>query len=62
VPSRAKALGDLVSRDPGEVWASLSDEQRRAVAALLVDVTILPSRHGRGFDPESVKIEWKEQP
>jgi hypothetical protein len=28
--------------------------------ALLLDVTILPSRHGRGFDPDSVKIEWKE--
>ena len=25
-PSRAKVLGDLVSRDPAEVWASLSDE------------------------------------
>jgi site-specific DNA recombinase len=61
VPSRAKVLGDLVSRDPAEVWVSLSDEQRRAVVALLVDVTILPSRHGRGFDPESLKIEWRQQ-
>jgi hypothetical protein len=59
VPSRAKVLGDLVSRDPAEVWASMSDDQRRAVVALLVDVTILPTRHGRGFDPESVRIEWR---
>jgi hypothetical protein len=59
-PSRAKVLGDLVSRDPVEVWASMSDEQRRAVVALLADVTILPTRRGRGFDPESVKIEWRQ--
>jgi site-specific DNA recombinase len=59
VPSRAKVLGELVSRDPVEVWASISDEQRRAVVALLVNVTILPSRRGRGFDPEAIKIEWR---
>jgi DNA invertase Pin-like site-specific DNA recombinase len=60
-PSRAKVLGDLViSRDPAEVWEMLSADQRRAVAALLVNVTIMPTRHGAIFDPESVRIEWKQ--
>jgi site-specific DNA recombinase len=59
-PSRAKVLGDLVSRDPTEVWGELSPNQRRAVVALLVEVTIMPTRHGPVFDPESVRIEWRQ--
>lgn len=58
-PSRAKVLGDLVGRDPGEVWQEISPDQRRAVVALLVGVVIMPTRRGPILDPESVKIEWK---
>jgi hypothetical protein len=59
-PSRAKVLGELVSRDPAEVWQGMSADQRRAVVALLVEVTIMPTRHGPVFDPESVRIEWRQ--
>jgi hypothetical protein len=58
-PSRAKVLGDLVNRDPVEVWEELAPDQRRAVVALLVDVKVMPTRKGPIFDPESVKIDWK---
>jgi site-specific DNA recombinase len=58
-PSRAKVLGDLVTRDPVEVWEELSSDQRRAVVALLVDVKIMPTHKGPNFDPEAIKITWK---
>jgi site-specific DNA recombinase len=59
-PSRTKVLGDLVaSRDPAKVWEQISAEQRRAVVALLVDVKIMPTRHGPNFDPEAIKITWR---
>jgi site-specific DNA recombinase len=57
-PDRSKVLGDLVSRDPAQVWQEISPDQRRAVVALLVDVTILPTRHGPKFDPRSIEITW----
>ena len=41
-------------------WAELSLGQRRAIVALLVDVTVLPvTAHGRGFDPTRVEIVWR---
>jgi site-specific DNA recombinase len=58
-PSRSKALGDLVSRDPARMWEEISPDQRRAVVALLVDVKIMPTRHGPNFDPEAIRIKWK---
>ena len=58
-PSRSKVIGGLVSeRDPAEVWATLSPVQRRAVVRLLVEVTVLPTRRGFGFDPDSIDITW----
>ena len=42
------------------VWESLSLPRKRAVVRLLTTVTILPvTRKGRGFDYDSVQIEWK---
>src|SRR6266571_1221741 len=44
--------------DAGEVWATLSLPRKRAVARLLVTVTLLPAtRRGSGFDPDSVRVE-----
>ena len=61
-PSRSKVLGSLLeaSKTPAEVWAALSPEQRRAVIRLLVDVRILPTRRGSGFDPDSIEITWRQ--
>jgi hypothetical protein len=62
LPSRAKVLGDLVaSREPAKVWEEISPDQRRAVVALLVEVMIMPTRHGPNFDPEAIKITWRSE-
>jgi DNA invertase Pin-like site-specific DNA recombinase len=58
-PDRSKVLGDLVGRNPAEVWQEITPDQRRAAVALLVDVTIMPTKKGRGFDPEAIKITWR---
>lgn len=42
-----------------EVWASRSLSQRRAVVALLMTVTVLPTQQGqREFDPSRIAITW----
>lgn len=57
---RAAVLRELVGvADVDRVWQSLPLDRRRAVVRALMDVTILRGRSGRGFDPESVRIEWK---
>jgi DNA invertase Pin-like site-specific DNA recombinase len=45
--------------DPEPVWDGLSPLQQRAIAAVLLEVRILPTRRGPGFDPSSVAIEWR---
>jgi site-specific DNA recombinase len=44
----------------GQVWERLDLGRRRAVLRALVDVTLLPTRRGRGFDPNSVRFTWHE--
>lgn len=45
--------------DPYAVWEGLPLARKREVARTLVKVTILPlTRRGRGFDPESVRVEF----
>ena len=40
------------------VWDALPPPRKRAVARLLVKVTLLPTgRHGSRFDPDSVRVE-----
>ena len=44
--------------DAERVWDALSLERRRAVLRALAVVTLLPAtRRGRGFDPDSVRVE-----
>ncbi|MGH3511660.1 MAG: recombinase family protein, partial [Pseudonocardiaceae bacterium] len=46
--------------DPAGVWVTLDIGRRRAVLAALMTVTVLPiTRSGPGFDPATVRIEWK---
>lgn len=45
--------------DGREWWGSASLEARRTLVSALLTVTILPSKRGPGFKPESVGIEWR---
>jgi DNA invertase Pin-like site-specific DNA recombinase len=57
-----KALRRIAgARDARAVWERLDVLTRREVlSALGLVVTILPTRQGPGFDPESVRIEWRQ--
>jgi site-specific DNA recombinase len=44
------------------VWKQLTLAQNRAILDAVADVTVLPTkatRNRRGFDPDSVRINWK---
>jgi site-specific DNA recombinase len=45
--------------DPAKIWAGLSLERKRAVAALLLRVKLLPASPRNTFDPGSVEILWE---
>lgn len=59
---RVDVLGPLVSAvDVEVVWGSLSAARRRTVVDLLMLVTVMPAGRGRRvFDPETVRIEWRQ--
>lgn len=42
-----------------EAWETAAIEIKRAVISMLVDVTILPAGSGGRFDPDSVRIDWR---
>lgn len=42
-------------------WKALPLAVRRSLVAASFRITILPTRRGPGFDPESVRVEWREQ-
>ena len=56
-------LADLIgAEDVYAAWEGLSLSHKRLVVDELVTVRILPSgRKGRGFDPATVDIAWKQQ-
>jgi DNA invertase Pin-like site-specific DNA recombinase len=52
--------GVIGTRAPGAVWDGLTLDRKRAIIDVLMTVTIDPvGRAGRGFDPESVRIELR---
>ena len=54
------ALAELVGEDAERRWQALTVAQQRAVLETIgLVVTIMPTRQGPGFDPESVAIEWR---
>jgi site-specific DNA recombinase len=63
VPSPARRTAVLVGlagqADVAQRWEKLDVSVRRKVVDLLVNVIILPTRRGPGFDPESVQVTWK---
>jgi len=56
-----EVLADLAGHaDALALWqASPVTRQRAILGALIERVVILPTRKGAGFDPASVKVEWK---
>lgn len=56
------ALRPLAGPTASDYWDSISVPQRRAVLeALGIRVIIDRTRRGPGFDPESVRIEWRSE-
>ncbi len=56
-------LAEFRDRPAAAVWESLSLPRRRAVVQLIIgSIVILPAgRKGRGFDPDTISIEPREQ-
>jgi site-specific DNA recombinase len=44
--------------DAAQIWRGLDLGRRRALLRVLANVTVLPARRGRGFDPNSVDIDF----
>ena len=59
---RASRLGPVVtSPDPGQAWLDSDLSVQRLIVDTLATVTVLPGERGRAaFDPESVRIEWRQ--
>ena len=52
--------GVIGTADPRATWDGLSLDRRRALIDVLMTVTIAPvGRAAVGFDPDSVRIDWK---
>jgi site-specific DNA recombinase len=47
------------AKDLADAWQKLPLDRQRAVLGALCDVVILPSKRGRGFDPETVRFDWR---
>lgn len=59
--AHASPLAGIAGReDAADVWGGLDLGRRRALLRGLADVTLLPARRGRGFDPDSVRISWHQ--
>jgi site-specific DNA recombinase len=57
---RLAVLDGLVGQqDVRAAWEGLDVSVQRQVVALLLEVTIQPTRRGPGFDPASVLTAWK---
>lgn len=66
--ARADILAPLIA-DPAGVWETMSLDQRRAVIARLMTVTLMPAPRGRPrgwrpgepyFSPSSVSVGWRQ--
>lgn len=60
--THADVLSPLVTaNDVDTAWAGYDLQQRRSVIAALMTITLLSPKRGRNiFDPETVRIQWKE--
>ncbi len=57
-----EAVGPLLDGHAAECWTALDVNRRRTVLTIMgITVRILPTRQGPGFDPASVKVDWKDQ-
>lgn len=60
---RVSVLGDLIGvGDVRTVWEGLDLDRRRAVIDALMTITLTsPGRGARVFDPDTVRIDWKQE-
>ena len=60
--ARGSVLAGIIgAADPVKAWKRATIERQRAIVRELLEVTVLPSgKRGNGFDPELVKIEWRQ--
>jgi site-specific DNA recombinase len=58
-----ETLRPLAGPEAANCWAAMSVAARRAVLETLdIEVVLLPrEKHGPGFEPETVRIDWKAQ-
>lgn len=58
---RGTALAPILGvADPAKAFTEASLDVRRQVVDALVTITLLPQPRGRrGFDPDSVVVDWK---
>lgn len=57
---RVRIFDGIIGADDVEaVLRAVSLARRRAVVATLVTITVLPTRRGARFDPDSISIEWR---
>jgi site-specific DNA recombinase len=58
-----EALRPLAGPEAAAAWGAMSVASRRAVLDTLgIEVVLLPrEKHGPGFEPETVHIEWKQR-
>ncbi|MCW2527389.1 MAG: hypothetical protein JWM76_2249 [Pseudonocardiales bacterium] len=47
------------SDDPAKVFLSAPIDRQRAIIRELVTVTVLPGKRGRAFDPDLIRIDWR---
>jgi len=50
----------LAAKDPAAAFNSAPLGVQRAILAALATVTLLPAQRGHKFDPETVRIEWRQ--
>jgi hypothetical protein len=54
-------VGMAGNPDADKAWAEMDLGHKRAVIDCLMSITVLPARkRGAGFDPERVRIDWKD--
>lgn len=59
---RSPLAGIAGRSDARQIWDGLDLGRRRALLRVLADVTVMPAKRGRGFDPASVLITFKGKP
>ena len=60
MPVSSSLAGLVASVDVRATWEGWSLDKQRTVVRELFDITVLPVRRGRGFDPEAIRVIERE--